>query len=66
MKDSGWSKTRRDKNTLRAHNASESFEHKLEQLDRLRERSQAMQGGTARGATHAGARSGATGARRKK
>ena len=45
MNDAEWSKVRRDKDALRETNANRPFAEKLVQLDRLRERSQAMKAG---------------------
>jgi hypothetical protein len=45
MNDAEWSKVRRDKDAFRQTNANRPFAEKLVQLDRLRERSQAMKAG---------------------
>jgi hypothetical protein len=66
MKEFDWPRARRDKDALRERNAGKSFADKLRQLDRLRERSQAMKGAKPLASSRAGARTGTSGARRKK
>jgi hypothetical protein len=66
MKEFDWSKVRRDKDALHARNAALSFAEKLRQLDRLRERSQAMKAGMPLGSSREAARTRSGVARRKK
>jgi hypothetical protein len=66
MKEFDWSRVRRDKDALRAHNAGLSFAEKLRQLDRLRERSEAMKAGTPAASTRGARRTRSAVARRKK
>ncbi|HVT38645.1 MAG TPA: hypothetical protein VHE78_06365 [Gemmatimonadaceae bacterium] len=66
MKKFDWLKVRRDKDALRARNAGLSFAEKLRQLDRLRERSQAMKAGVPIDSSRAAGRTRSAVARRKK
>ena len=66
MKDFDWSKARRNKDALRERNELESFARKLGQLDRMRERSQAVKAGRVRRSASARGRPVSVSARRKK
>jgi hypothetical protein len=66
MKEFDWPSARRDKDALREGNAGKSFADKLRQLDRLRERAEAMKGAKPLGSSRPGVRTGTAGARRKK
>jgi hypothetical protein len=66
MKEFDWSGARRDKKMLRKRNAGRSFADKLRDLDRLRERSEAMKAAKPRDSSRAGVRKGSLGAPRKK